>query len=182
MWLLTLPLATACARPAPPEFRTTATVKDIMDSVIDPGADGLWASVSFVATLDGTTEHVPKTDDDWKVLRGHAISLMEASNMLLVPGRRVAQPGERAEDARVEHSPDDIEAMISHDRSRWTALAHRLHDAATENLSAIAAKDVDRLLIAGETLDNACESCHVKYWYRVEPTGPSAPQARPQSQ
>lgn len=177
MFVLTLPMTMACA-PPPPEFRTTATVKDIMDSVIDPSADSVWGSVSYVATLTGTTENFPRTDDEWKAVRRHAIALMEGSNMLLVPGRRVARPGEKAEDARVEHSPDDIEAMISHDRSSWTTLAHGLHDAATENLSAIEAKDVERLLTAGEVLDKACESCHVKYWYRVEPTG-ATPSQRP---
>lgn len=170
-------LLVSCASPsAPPEFRTTATVKDIMDALVDPSADGLWDSVSYVTTAAGTVENAPRTDDDWKALRRHAIVLMEASNMLLVPGRHVAQPGEQAEDLRVERSPEDIQAMISHDVTQWTRFAHGLHDAASENLSAVTAKNVEQLLAAGDTLDAACERCHVKYWYRVEPAADAASQ------
>ena len=31
-----------------PEFRTTATIKDIMDSMVDPGSDVIWDSVETV--------------------------------------------------------------------------------------------------------------------------------------
>ena len=93
-----------------PEFRPTSTVKDIMDSVVDPAADALWDSVEVVATLEGTEHKAPKTDDDWKVLRQHAIALVEASNLLLIPGRHVAKPGEKADDARVDLHPEEIEA------------------------------------------------------------------------
>jgi hypothetical protein len=42
-------ITSACAGP-PPEYRTTATVKDIMDSVVDPNADFLFKAVSTVVT------------------------------------------------------------------------------------------------------------------------------------
>src|SRR5436189_6330757 len=86
--------AGSCARASTPEFQPTATVKDIMDSVVDPNADAIWDSVEVVATIQGTEEKAPRTDEDWKALRRHAISLLEASNLLLVPGRRIAKPGE----------------------------------------------------------------------------------------
>ena len=164
-------LAAACSpRPQPgPAYNTTATVKDIMDSVVDPNADGIWDSTEIIATLDGVTEKSPKTDDDWKMLRRHAIALMEASNMLLIPGRQVAQPGEKAEDERVDLHPEEIQALIDKDRAAWEQLAAGLHAAASKNLAAITAKDVKQLIDAGETLDTACESCHKKYWYRDDP-------------
>lgn len=140
-----------------------------MDSVIDPGSDALWDSVEIVATLDGVEHKQPRTDDDWKVLRRHAVTLVEASNLLLIPGRRVAKPGEKAEDARVDLHPEEIEALIAKDSGAWARGAHGLHDAAMESLKAIDAKDVNALMNAGETLDAACESCHRNYWYRVPP-------------
>lgn len=162
--------ASACTSPAPPtEFRATATVKDIMDSVIDPSSDAIWDSVEIVATLDGVEHKQPRTDDEWKVLRREAITLVEASNLLLIPGRQVAKAGETAEDARVDLHPEEIQALIAKDVDAWSKRAHGLHDAAMESLKAIDAKDANALMNAGETLDESCESCHRNYWYRVPP-------------
>jgi len=159
----------ACAGPAEPEFRVTATIKDIMDAVIDPNADALWDSVEIDATLQGVQRKEPTTDDDWKALKRHAIALSEASNLLLMNGRHVARPGEKAEDERVDLNPEEIEARINDDRASWVTFAHGLQDAALANIQAIDARDLTRFLDAGDTLDKACESCHRKYWYRVPP-------------
>lgn len=153
------------------EFRTTATIRDIMDSLVDPSADALWDSVEVVATLQGTEHKAPKSDEDWKVLRRHAVSLIEAGNLLLIPGRHVARPDEKAEDARVDLHPEEIEALLIKDPAAWTVHAHRLQDAAAESLKAIDARDVTALMNAGEKLDAACESCHRSYWYRTPPAG-----------
>ncbi|MGE3959246.1 MAG: hypothetical protein AB7H96_21205 [Vicinamibacterales bacterium] len=159
----------ACAAPEPTPFRPSSTTREIMNGVIDPSADALWDAVEVVATLEGTEHKQPRTDDDWKVLRGHAVTLVEASNLLLIPGRHVAQAGQKAEDPRVDLNPEEIEVLILKDAGAWATRAHRLHDAAVEALKAIDAKDVNALLNAGETLDGACESCHRNYWYRTPP-------------
>src|SRR5499427_7925639 len=51
------------------DFRTTATIKDIMDSVVDPSADFIWDSVSTIVTRKGTEERRPRTDMEWKEVR-----------------------------------------------------------------------------------------------------------------
>ena len=160
---------TACSRPADPEFRLTATIKDIMDAVIDPNADALWDSVEIDATLQGVQRKQPTTDDDWKALKRHAIALSEASNLLLMDGRHVARPGEKAEDERVDLNPEEIEARINDDRASWVKFAHGFQEASMANIQAIEARDLNKFLDAGDTLDKACESCHRKYWYRVAP-------------
>ena len=167
-------LALGCSPQPQTEFRPTSTVKDIMDSVIDPSADALWDSVEVIATLQGTERRAPKTDDDWKVLRRHAVSLVEASNLLLIPGRPIARPGEKAEDARVELQPEEIEALRMKDPAAWALRAHWLHDAATQSLKAVDARDVTALMNAGETLDTSCENCHRNYWYRTPPPDSTA--------
>ena len=163
----------ACSAPAPPEFTTTATVKDIMDSIVDPNADFLWDSVEITVSATGTEEKAPKTDDEWKEVRRHAIALVEASNLLLIPGRHVARPGEKAENPKIELPPDEIEAMVNQDRASWTKLAHGLHDASLDSLKAIDARASKALLYGGEAIDKACENCHLKYWY------PNQPKAQP---
>jgi hypothetical protein len=162
-------LVTACSAPAPatpdPGFRPTSTVKDIMDSIVDPSADAVWDSVEVVVTASGTEERAPKTDDEWKEVRRRAVSMVEASNMLLVPGRHIARPGEKAENPKIELAPEQIESMVNADRAQWTTLAHGLHDAATAALKAIDDRDKTALLYSGDGLDRACENCHLKYWY-----------------
>jgi hypothetical protein len=167
LFILTAGLAlfsAACSGPKA-EYRTDATIKDIMDSMVDPNADYLWDSVSTDATLKGTIEKAPKTDEDWKEVRRHAIALMEATNMLQIPGRKVARPGERADDPRVEEQPEAIESLINADRASWVKAAHELYDVTALVLKAVDEKNTDGILDAGDRIDKACETCHLKYWY-----------------
>jgi len=147
------------------DFRPTSTIKDIMDSMVDPSADVIWESVATIITISGTEELAPHTDEEWKAVRRGAIRIIEATNLLLIPGRHVARPGEKAENENVELAPEEIEARLNQDRASWIALAHGLHDAGTQALRAIDAKDPPALSAAGEGLDRACENCHLKYWY-----------------
>ena len=59
--LLFVVAACSSSKPVPaaeaePAFRATGTIKDIMDSVVDPNADVLWESVSTTINREGTTE------------------------------------------------------------------------------------------------------------------------------
>ena len=161
---LVLLLSSGCAGP-PPEYHTTATVKDIMDSVVDPNADYLWKAVSTVVTAKGVIENAPKTDDDWKEMRRHTIALMEATNLLQIPGRLIAQPGEKSENPRIELSPEVIRTLVDSDRASWIKYTHGLHDATAAMMKAVQAKDSEKVSEAGDVIDKACEACHKQYWY-----------------
>ena len=158
------------------EYRLTATVKDIMDALVDPGSDYIWDSVETVVSAKGVEEKAPRTDEEWKQVRNHAIMLLEATNLLQMPGRHVAQPGEKANDPNVELAPDQIEAAINKDRAAWISLAHNLHDAVMKTLNAADAKD--KLLDVGNDIDEACEKCHLPYWYPNEKRPDAAPSPR----
>lgn len=164
-----------------PEYRTTATVKDIMDALVDPGSDYIWDSVETVVSAKGTEEKAPHTDEDWKQVRNHAIMLLEATNLLQIPGRHVAKSGEKAEDPNVELSPAQIEDNINKDRASWIKYAGGLHDATMDAFKAIEAKDAEGLLNAGDGIDNACEKCHLQYWYPNEKRPDAAPSVRKSS-
>ena len=155
------------AAPAP-DFRLTGTIKDLMDGVVDPSADYLWDSVSTIVTRKGIEERRPRTDEDWKNVRRHAIALVEAPNLLMMEGRKVAKPGEKSENPGIELGPEDIQAILDGDRPTFIQKAHALQDAAQKALTAIDKKDVDGLSDAGEAIDEACEQCHLKYWYPAD--------------
>jgi hypothetical protein len=160
------PVKAAAPTPTPAaEFRTTATIKDIMDSVVDPSADYIWDSVSTIVTRKGTEERRPRTDMEWKEVRRRAIALVEATNLLIMDGRKVARPGEKSENPGIELGPEDIQGIIDADHASLIKFAHGLHDAGMKALAAIDKKDADALSDSGEAIDEACEQCHLKYWY-----------------
>jgi hypothetical protein len=163
---------------AQPEYRTTATVKDIMDALVDPGSDYIWDSVETTVSAKGVEEKAPHTDEEWKQVRNHAIMLLEATNLLQMPGRHVAQAGEKADDPKVELAPEQIETLINKDRATWMKYALGLHAATLEALKAAEAKDKDKLLDVGNGIDEACEKCHLQYWYPNEKRPESAPSER----
>ena len=146
-------------------LRPTATIEDIMRWMVDPAADGVWDAVVTVGTVDGIKTTQPETDDDWRALRRHAITLVEATNLLLIDGRRVAGSESHSELPGIDLEPEEIELLVADDRETWTRLVHELHDAGVGVLDAVEATDVDELLVAGDQLDLACENCHSVYWY-----------------
>jgi hypothetical protein len=190
-WLVTAGLASlvlvaACsapppAAPPPPKtespFLVTATIKDVMDSMVDPSSDYLWESVATIVTKQGTEERQPRTDDDWKKVRRSAITLIEATNILVMEGRKVAKPGEKSENPGIELGPEEIQKVIDDDRASFIKFAHALHDAGVQALTAIDAKSATGLSDAGETIDTACENCHLKYWYPLSAQASSANKA-----
>jgi hypothetical protein len=133
--------------------------------MVDPSADVLWDSVETIISAAGVEEKRPSTDEEWLNVRRHAVQLIEATNLLLIPDRHVARPGEKAEDPKVELGPEEIETLINGDRRAWIDFAHGLHDAAVPALKAIDAKNADGLFDAGGKIDTACENCHLRYWY-----------------
>jgi len=135
-----------------------------MDGIVDPAADTIWNSVSTTITKKGKEEKAPHTEEEWGTVRHSAIELLEASNLLQIPGRHVAMRGQRNEQG-IELQPEQIETLINQDRHAWVALAHGLHDAATQALHAADAQDPAQVLESGDAIDNACEHCHQKYWY-----------------
>ena len=161
---VTAPAAKA-AEPSP--FILTASIHDIMLSIVDPSADDMWNSVSTISTMDGITENRPRTDEDWLLLRHKAITLIEATNLLAMQGRRVVNDGQKLQDEGLEGNltAAQIQKLIDDDHKTFVAFAHGLHGAGMEMLKAIDDKDVDAFLQAGGDLDTACEACHVKYWY-----------------
>jgi hypothetical protein len=156
----------------PPEYFPTATVKDIMQSVVDPSADVVWQSVTTVQSAKGTVDSAPKTDEEWTKVRHGAIALTEAANLLMVPGRHVARPGEKSETPGVELEPSEMEVLINKDLTAWHMRAKALHDAGLAAIQAVDAKDAPKVFEVGEKIERACEGCHSQYWYPNEKIPP----------
>lgn len=173
----------ACQKSAPPPqdpkpaetaptYQPTATIKDIMMSIVDPNADVVWLSVTTVQSSKGTVDTAPKNDEEWKNVRKGAVALSEAANLLMMPGRHVAAPGEKSETPGVELEPSEMEDLINKDRAAWVMRATKLHEAGLEAIKAIDAHDSQKVFEVGEQIEQACENCHRQYWYPNEQIPP----------
>ena len=160
-------VAGGCSRSAPPgpELATGATIKDLMDAMVDPSAEYLFDNIVEIVDEKGIIDKTPKTDAEWKETRRHALMLVEAPNLMVAPGRKVARPGDKAEYPEVELHPEQIQTMIDGDRDQWVRRARRLQDAAVLAVKAIDARDKKELFSKLGDVDKACESCHLHYWY-----------------
>jgi hypothetical protein len=152
--------------PAPePELDKSSTIKDIMDSMVDPSGEFLFESIQEISDEHGVTQKAPQTEQDWAEVRHHAVTLLEAPNLLVMPGRRVAQPNEKPERQEIELAPERIQQLIDGDRASFINRAKDLQGAARMAVKAIDARDKKGLLDALTVLDKACENCHLQYWY-----------------
>lgn len=151
-----------------PPYINTATIKDLMMNVVDRQADVVWQSVTTVASDKGLIETRPKNDEEWAATKAGALNLAEAANLLMIPGRHVAKPGEKSETPGVELEPSEMEELINKDRPAFYKRATALHDAAMHAYEAADKKDAEKVFEIGEEIEQACENCHRQYWYPNE--------------
>lgn len=169
--VLSLSLAVvACNKKAEPKnttdiFQPTASIQELMQSVVDPNVDAIWNSVATTSTAAGVEEKRPQTDEEWLALRYNAIALREVSNLLVIEGRKAAVGNAATAADPSELGPEQIDKLIASNRPAFITNAHALHDAVTIALKAINEKDVTALESAGEIIEHSCEQCHSQFWY-----------------
>lgn len=127
----------AAASDAAP-YDTHLPMNEFMVHVMQHAGDGVWKWQGYV--LDKTGEHslYPKNDAEWEEAESGAHSLAEATNLLLIPGRRIAEPG-------------------------WDKAVIDVRKVALDAVKAAEQHDEAAFLAAGSALDEACDGCHVRY-------------------
>lgn len=146
-----------------------SSIKDLMDSIIDPSADALWQAVgTIIDKNEGTVELLPKTQEEWLDLRRAAVRIIEGGNLLMMPRRQAAPAGVKSETPGVELEPAQITALIRKDRKSFDAFAKALQGLGLEALRATDTKNAELLMDVGARMDNVCESCHRTFWYPNE--------------
>jgi hypothetical protein len=151
-------------------MKSVVSVKELMQSMIDPLSDNIFNAVGTEVSVRGVIETAPKTDEDWEKVRIGAVTLAEGIYLLKVP-RPFAPPGDNnnseGPDAP-ELSPAQIKAKLDADPVLWNAKIEALRNVGLEVLDIVKKKDAKALLDAGGDLDEACETCHIEYWYPGE--------------
>jgi hypothetical protein len=138
--------------------------------MIDPASDFIFDSVGTVITRKGRVEKIPRTEADWDRIRIGAVTLAEGVYLLKIP-RPFAPGGDENNSVGpepAELSPSQIMAKLLADPVLWNAKIEALRNVGLEVMEVVKRKDVDELWDAGENLDQACENCHLEYWYPGE--------------
>ena len=126
------------AEPEAPAITPVASVKQIMDAIVQPAATVVFDSVGTIVDGTGIHEKAPSTEAEWATVGASAASIVEASNLLLMEGRAI-------------------------DRQDWVKMSKALADAGMLVLKATEAKEPMGILAAGETLNASCDACHQRY-------------------
>jgi hypothetical protein len=163
--------------PAPPaapalwgDMKPVVSVKELMRDMIDPASDNIFNSVSTVISKRGIVETEPKTEEDWEKIRIGAVTLAEGVSLLKIP-RPFTPPGDQNNSTgpdAPELSPAQILAKLEKDPVLWNARIETLRNVGLEVLEIVKRKDTKELWDASDNLDQACENCHLDYWYPGE--------------
>jgi hypothetical protein len=157
------------ASEAPPAaaapFRPVASIREVMNSVIDPSVDEVWNAVGAVVDQTGLTDRAPATDEQWAEVRRHALVVSEAANLLLMHDRPVAPPGAPSLAPGIELTPEEIRGLIDKNPDAWNSYVLAFQDSLKPALAAIDKKDAQALFEAGAPIDTTCENCHSAFWY-----------------
>src|SRR5215212_8972074 len=125
-------------------YELIGTVKDIMEGIVDPASDVLFDAVATDITASGVNEKRPQTDEEWEHVQSNALMLAEAANLLKMPGRKAANPGDQTKSEgpdAPELTPEEIQAKIDADRGKWLKYANNLQEQARKTLVAAKKKD-----------------------------------------
>jgi len=168
IWKMSRPTQAAVAEAS--AFDTSSSIIEVMQGIVDPSADFIWDAVSYDVTAAGVKENIPKTPAEWLAVRRNALQLLEATNLLKIGGRRVAPATDIPGWIKEPVAPSDlahpaIQAMIDGDPAEFGRHAQDLANGALLAIRAVDARSVDSLFTAGDVIDKACETCHLKYWY-----------------
>jgi hypothetical protein len=152
------------------EMKPVVSVKELMRDMIDPASDYVFDAIGSVVSKKGTAETAPKTDADWDKIRIGGVMLAEGAYLLKVP-RPFAPPGDENNSTGPdpeELSPAQIKAKLERDPVLWNAKIEALRNVGLQVLDIVKRKDAKELWDASDNLDQACEACHLEYWYPGE--------------
>jgi hypothetical protein len=111
-----------------PGFRPVGTVRQIMLGIVAPSSDVIFA----------VPNKLPTDDAGWQRVQNSSLTLAEAANLLMIPGR-------------------------AKDKNDWMKFASQLNAVGAEAFKAANMKNAAALDDIGNKIDALCEGCHAKY-------------------
>lgn len=119
-------------------FDTRLPMGEFMAHVMQHAGNGVWKWQGLEIDKAGEHSLYPKNTQEWEDAESGALTLAEVTNLLLLPGRRVAEP-------------------------EWDKSVADVRRIALNAAKAAEKQDKSAFLAAGSALDAACDACHVRY-------------------
>lgn len=116
-------------------YPSAATMKQLMLDLIHPASNDILLQINRGG---------PANDSDWAMVRRSALTLSEAGNLLMMPGR-------------------------ARDDADWPKDVKMLVDAGNSAYKAAEAKNTQALAAVAAPLDASCTNCHKQYRPNVFP-------------
>jgi hypothetical protein len=132
------------AQATPVKYNTDIPMNEIMGDIIDPAAWTYWRASGTEVTAKGERDLSPTKDDDWIPVENAAGVLVEAGNLLQLPGR--ARPPE----------------------AEWNRYAQQLTERAMAARVAAEKHDKKGVFDEGGRVYEVCTACHEKYVIQPE--------------
>jgi hypothetical protein len=151
--------ATNTAAAGVAKFYTDLPMEEFMGHVVDPAAFAYWAGSGTEETAKGVKDLSPTTEEGWEKLENAAATLIEAGNMMQLPGRE-------------RHLPDAPDAD-------WYKHAQNLTRLAVVAKAAAEKHDKDGVFKAGADLYSECTACHEEYVIQPQLKANGRPQGAP---
>ena len=138
------PAPKAAAPISAAQFNTDLPMTEFMGHVVDPAAFMYWKASGTEITAKGERDLSPTTDEGWEVPVSGATILMEAGNMLQLPGRVRAPEAD------------------------WNKYAQMLTDRALAARKAAEAHDKQGTFTEGAKVYEVCVACHEQFVIQPE--------------
>ena len=151
--------------PAAPVFTPVLSVKELMENIVDPQADYVFDAVGSDISHNAVVDIKPTTDEDWIKIQRGAYVLAESSNLLKMTRKMAPDGVGNVAPGGPELTPSQIEAKVKENPALWNSHADTLRAEALKVIDIVKARDADKLLAAGSAIDQACEACHLDFWY-----------------
>jgi hypothetical protein len=151
--------------PPAPVFMPVLSVKELMENIVDPQADYVFDAVGSDISAKGIVDITPTTDEDWTKIQRGAYVLAESSNLLKMTRKMAPDGVGNVEPGGPELTPAQIEAKVKENPALWNSHADTLRTEALKVVDIVKARDAGKLLGAGSAIDQACEACHLDFWY-----------------
>jgi hypothetical protein len=150
------------------DHQINSSIKEIMELIIDPSANGIWQAVATVVDREGIHDLFPKTQKEWLDMRRAAILIKEGGNLLMMPDRDAAPAETKSKTPGVELEPAQISALIKNNRKSFNEFALALRNLGVEALRASDEKNAALLLEIGDRMQPVCAGCHQTFWYPLQ--------------
>ena len=140
-------LAACTQKPAEPVAKyniETLPIPELMGHVVDPASFAYWKGSGTEETAEGTKQLAPTTNEGWENLESAAAVLIEAGNMLQLPGR-----------------PRDIPKYAP--KAKWMAYAQQLSAEAVLAKAVAEKHDANGVYVEGAKIYAICTACHKDY-------------------